>query len=249
MSNTENSGAKIPESRSNINVLEIRNDDDPQREGLIATARFSDESNGINLHKAAFNTELEGRLHPFPNLRPFIGNCHPLEAEVIIVGCNAATLLSRPFTDFWDGDTGFDLVAFDRFYGNERKSQWTKGEKPRHKSYFSRTRQRINTIVASLPRGARWIATNVYWTPTECQSDLKEEHKVSEDFKWLLRACRPRVILAHGDKAYEAVRQLVATIAPGHSPQVEDCSHLGRCLSKGELAGAILKVRRGLGLS
>jgi hypothetical protein len=249
MTNTERSGARIPKSALKVNALETRSDNDLQHEQTGILVDFANEPSGFTLRKAAFNIELEERLLPFPNLRPFIGNCHPLEAEVIIVGCNAATLLSRPFTDFWDGDTGLDLAAFDKFYGTERKRQRTRGKKPRRKSYFSPTRRRINTIVAGLPKGTRWIATNVYWTPTECQGDLKEEQKVSEDFKWLLHACCPRVILAHGNEAYEAVRQLVATMAPEHSPQVEGCPHLGRCLTKDELAGAILKVRWGLGLS
>jgi hypothetical protein len=166
-----------------------------------------------------------------PNARPYMGSCHPAKAELIFAGYNPATKLSKPGTEFLDDDGTPKLTEFDRFYGDEREKQLTKRGKPKKRK--SRTRERIDEIVSKLSI-ERWIMTNVYWTPSERQRDLKVGQLRAENFTWLLSQCQEvKLIIAYGNKAGEVVKRLVARRPEGNRPQVVVCKHLGWVLKGG----------------
>jgi uracil DNA glycosylase superfamily protein/uncharacterized protein DUF1643 len=181
------------------------------------------------------------RTNSDPDSRPYMGSCHPAEAEVLFVGYNPATKLSKPGTDFLDSHGTPKLTVFDQFYGDEREKQLTKGGKPKKRK--SRTRERIDEIVHGLS-AERWIMTNVYWTPSEQQRDLKAGQLNAENFTWLLNQCqKAKVIIAYGNPAIKSVNELVARIPEENRPRVVECKHLSYGLRKQYLQDKINEAR------
>src|SRR6267378_4183120 len=80
----------------------------------------------MRLTKTRFDNCLQCHLSQCLAARPFLCEGHPLAAEVFIVGFNSATLLTGPFMNFWNANTGMDLARFDRVYCSQRTKQKTK---------------------------------------------------------------------------------------------------------------------------
>ncbi len=167
------------------------------------------------MSKNRFSRELKKRLLRCPGARPFLCSGHPSDAKIFIVGFNAATPMDEPFSKFWKAKTGMKLKKFNTFYLSQ-----TKNGKP------SPTRRRIDKIAQKAGKKS-WLATNVYWTPTPKETDLPQAQKQESDFVWLMGACNPKKIIAHGKKAQAAV----AAWAKGQRSkkvQLINCVHLSR---------------------
>ncbi len=203
--------------------------------------------------KTQFDNHLRHHLSQCPKGRPFLCDGHPLAAEVFIVGFNSATVLTRRFVKFWNANAGMDLARFDQVYCSQRTRQKTKTG--RSKQPFSPTRARINKIAdevslglssprnrywaqSTIKRAVRvrrpylWLATNVYWFPTPTQSSLPKAQMQNSYFLWLMGACNPRIIIAHGKQAQAAVGDLAS--GPSlKNVKLITCVHLSRISTVG----------------
>jgi hypothetical protein len=79
----------------------------PGSDGIIAGERFP----GMSSPPVKFREGLVERRQG-ENTRPFICDGSPLRCRLFIVGLNAATILKRPFLDFWSDGGGLDRDAF-----------------------------------------------------------------------------------------------------------------------------------------
>jgi hypothetical protein len=153
--------------------------------------------------------------------RPFICLGHPFEADIFVVGVNAKTDVNMPFWSFWKTETGMNLAKFDKRYLSQTVT---------HK--FSDTRKNINSIANNLSPGLRWLATNIYWHPSKDQALLSEHQtgnphlRTKSPFRWLMGACNPEYIIAHGSKAHTEVERLNSGGLLGNATVIK-CDHLG----------------------
>jgi hypothetical protein len=85
------------------------------------------------------------------HVRPFVCGGLPKSCNVMVIGENPATELGTDWWRWWNDETGFDLVAFERDYQAHRVSA---GKRP-----VSRTRIRLGIL---RERGLACLETNAY---------------------------------------------------------------------------------------
>lgn len=120
-----------------------------------------------------------------PDMRPFTCTGSPLECELFIVGLNSATVLRRPFWDYWDDASGFDRESFESDYASLREKR---GVRPNIEQFV---------------RGAspvRCLETNIYAVPTKKAQDLRPQDKDPRIFLYLLTTIRPKGIFVHSNE-------------------------------------------------
>lgn len=118
-------------------------------------------------------------------LRPFVCEGSPLDCPVFIVGYNPATRMDGDWWRHWDDRHGF------------RKADWLQAYRAQ-RARPSKTRARIDAIVAELA-GIRVLEANIDARPSARKAEYPKP--VTAPFDYLLRQCRPRVIIAHGTDA------------------------------------------------
>jgi hypothetical protein len=135
-------------------------------------------------------------------LRPFVCDGSPLACSVFLVGYNPATAMRSGFWDFWT-DQGFKRDAWLDAYARERALMPLKpGMKSR--PTVSPSRRVIEWIIEGA--GIPVLETNLYARPSADMKSLKERDLAP--FRFLLDTIRPRVIVAHGKPAHEALEAL-----------------------------------------
>lgn len=115
-------------------------------------------------------------------MRPFVCEGSPLDCEVFIVGYNPATEMQGDWWRFWKPDYGFQKRIWKQEYLNQRGAA-------------SKTRERIEVVVAGLSR-LRVLEANIDARPSKRKSEYPGP--VTAPFDHLLRACTPKVVIAHG---------------------------------------------------
>lgn len=118
-------------------------------------------------------------------LRPFVCDGSPLRCTLFIVGYNPATPMEGDWWHYWDADYGFRKADWFRDYLEQR------GEP-------SKTRKKIEEIVKALP-GVDILEANIDARPSAKKKDYPKA--VTEPFDYLLAACKPKAIIAHGTDA------------------------------------------------
>jgi hypothetical protein len=154
------------------------------------------------------------------DLRPFVCEGSPLDCEVFIVGYNPATKMEGDWWRFWKPGYGYQK----RIWFNEYLVQ--RGDK-------SKTRAKIEDIVRGLP-GVRVLEANIDSRPSSKKSAYPQP--VTKPFDFVLSACRPKVIIAHGT---DAVTHLQAWKAKGTLIECKHFIYVGR-----ERTGEILAETR-----
>jgi hypothetical protein len=143
-----------------------------------------------------FSDQLRLYFKGNPKSRPFVCDGNPLECQIFIVGYNAATEMKKEFSHFWDDELGFKKKNWEKEYEQERESLGKPGISP--------TRERINRITEA---ENTFLETNIYFTPSSKEKDLKAKDKVSI-FRFLLEEIKPRVVLLHGRRAVKFFNKL-----------------------------------------
>ena len=138
-----------------------------------------------------------------PKARPFVCEGNPFECEIFIVGFNAATEMKSEFSKFWDDAKGYDKKEWLEEYKNEIPKQ--------RKRKISPTRERINRI-SEAAKPLLCLETNIYAMPTPKAKDLKQLHKSTALFEFLLQEIKPRVVFVHGVKAIRFMEGLTSSI-------------------------------------
>lgn len=122
--------------------------------------------------------------------RPFVVDGSPLDADVFIIGFNAASVPSEDFWQFWNDEFGFDLEQWRKSYESDRARP-------------SQTRLRLNRLRDAL--GSHVLETNVFDIASKTQSALKPQDRRTSVLGLLLERGSPKVIVTHGN---EAARQV-----------------------------------------
>lgn len=110
------------------------------------------------------------------------------------------------FWSFWSDKAGFDKSAWFEAYLRERAAAPLKPGKTR-RNPVSNTRQRLEWIVEEAAP-TKCLETNVFSEATETLSELSTEDRGTEVFRFLVESIRPRILLAHGKDAREAIEAL-----------------------------------------
>jgi len=182
---------------------------------------------------AAFEHDLRILMAERTDLRPFVCNGSPLACRVFIVGFNAATKMSGEFWDHWRPGWGFCKESWLTAYEEDRRTRaQTAGKRFLQ---LSPTRRGINRVLEEF-EPIHCLETNIYSIATPRARDLKLDQRNTEVFKFLLKAIRPRVVVAHGRKAVEAAEEL----GIAQSAHVIPAKHLSRGISEETL----LSVRK-----
>jgi hypothetical protein len=148
-----------------------------------------------------FERKLEEIIGRPTDLRPFVCDGSPLDCEVFIVGFNATTDLD--FWNFWERHVGYNKTRWEQAYCQERVS---KGKRE-----LSNTRTMIGWILENLSVSAKVLETNVNAKASSRVADLSQDEHDTSTFQFLLRSIHPKVIVAHGDDAQEAVKSLLGS--------------------------------------
>jgi hypothetical protein len=115
---------------------------------------------------------------------PFMCDGSPIGRKVFVVGHNPATRLSEPFSSYWSDEVGCNKLKFLEDYKRQRNR--LKG-----------VRRRIEQIAALIGQ-ENILDTNIYTQVSTTEALLKDRHKTTDVFEFLLSELRPRVLLAHG---------------------------------------------------
>lgn len=121
------------------------------------------------------------------DLRPFVCEGSPLSCDVFVVGYNPATEMAGDWWRFWQDGYGYRKGAWYDEYLAQRGSE-------------SKTRRKIGEIVRGLS-GVSVLEANIDARPSKRKSTYPKP--VTKPFDFILGACRPRVIIAHGKDAVE----------------------------------------------
>jgi hypothetical protein len=132
-------------------------------------------------------------------LRPFVCDGSPLTCSVFIVGYNPATEMTADWWTFWDPQYGYRRAEWFQEYQRERANRPLKPGKTRRLP-VSNTRRVIDCILEAA-QPVQCLETNIFSAPSETAASLAEQQRATGPFDFLLRAIRPRVVLAHGDDA------------------------------------------------
>lgn len=116
--------------------------------------------------------------------RPFLCSGNPLAATIFLVGLNPATSLNGSFWDYWDDETGLDRAKFLSDY---------RARKP-----IRGVRARLERIVAHL-QGEPALETNIHSVATKRATDLKNEDKNCDAFRYLFDAILPKIVFLHSN--------------------------------------------------
>ncbi len=148
-----------------------------------------------------FESRLRSIISDPTTLRPFVCEGSPLDCEAFLIGLNAATKMKPNWWDFWEQGKGFNKDKWDQHYRAERCSQKTKTD--RAKKGLSKTRERIDRVVAGALEGAplRCLETNVFSLPSATIAELSGEQRNTDVFEFLVNAIRPKIVLAYGGDA------------------------------------------------
>ena len=141
----------------------------------------------------AFETGLASVIGQPSPLRPFVCEGSPLECQVFIVGYNPATAMDGDWWRFWQKGYGY------------RKSEWKNEYLSQRDGKASKTRSRIETIAAELD-GVKIVEANIDARPSKRKSEYPTP--VTAPFDYVLKACKPLVIIAHGVDAVAHIQAL-----------------------------------------
>ena len=159
------------------------------------------------------------------DLRPFVCKGSPLLCPVFLVGMNPASS-DKGFWRYWSV-AGFDYDSWFRYYTASRSAAGKR-------SSISPTRARIQVFTAaSEAAGSPVLETNVYAVCAPSKRHLPVRMRDTRVFKFLLEAARPRLVVAHGDDALEALSSIFAVtlgrgsvvVAPGGTTLVGSAWH------------------------
>jgi hypothetical protein len=157
-----------------------------------------------------FENELEALIGRPTRLRPFVCDGSPLECGVFIVGFNPATEMADDFWKHWRPGYGFDKELWFEAYKDQRHARPLKPGKTR-RTKVSNTRRVIEWIVeAASP--IRCLETNIYSAATARAIDLTGGQRTTDPFSFLVKAIRPKIVVAHGKLAEIAVRKRFSDI-------------------------------------
>jgi hypothetical protein len=173
-----------------------------------------------------FERGLAGIIGRPTDLRPFVCEGSPLDCPVFIVGYNPATTLDGDWWRFWMPGHGY------------RKTMWWDAYRA-HRTQPSKTRSRIEAIVASLP-GVRVLEANIDARPSARKSAYPRP--VTAPFDYLLGQCRPRVIIAHGVDAVAHLQDW------GRDGRLIACPHF-IYVGQAQTQRILAEVREALGLT
>lgn len=119
------------------------------------------------------------------NLRPFVCEGSPLGCDLFIVGYNPATEMVGDWWRFWRDGYGY------------QKRRWF-DEYLAQRGYESKTRRKVGEIVRELPE-ASILEANIDARPSKRKNTYPKP--VTKPFDFILGACRPKVVIAHGKDA------------------------------------------------
>jgi len=119
-------------------------------------------------------------------LRPFVCEGSPLDCQVFVVGYNPATALDGDWWRFWTPGYGY------------RKRNWKDEYLRQRDGKISKTRKRIEAIVSEMGT-IRVLEANIDARPSKRKSEYPKP--ITDAFDYLLSACAPKVIIAHGTDA------------------------------------------------
>ena len=139
-----------------------------------------------------FRLEL-GKLLPSPSSWPFLCHGSPLTCRVFTVGSSPAREIEKPFWSFWSDSRGFKKAEFIR-------------ELEKLAGGLTRTRKRVEIIANAVGQQVT-LDTNIYSKTARTEAELRKEDKNTDVIEYLLRTIRPKVVLAHGDKAKRFFRK------------------------------------------
>ena len=129
-----------------------------------------------------FEVELAKVIGRPSTLRPFVCEGSPLDCEVFIVGFNPATTMEGDWWRFWKPDYGFQKRLWKQEYLKQRGGD-------------SKTRKLIEAIVIELSI-VHILEANIDARPSRQKSEYRKP--ITTPFDYLLEACTPKVIIAHG---------------------------------------------------
>lgn len=153
-----------------------------------------------------FESELRRLIGKPTRLRPFVCDGSPLDCPVMLVGLNPASKMRKDFWDFWRPGIGFDKAAWFECYLRERAAEpLAPGRTRRHA--ISPTRRNIEAF-GDGAGAVKVLETNIFAVPSESPDTLEGEDADTRPFEWLLRAVKPRVIVAHGKPAQKTIKHL-----------------------------------------
>lgn len=139
---------------------------------------------------------------------PFVCDGSPLTCRIFIVGTNPARQVERQFWDFFRNDSrGF------------RKEEFIQ-ELEKLDGGLTRTRKYIEIVVDAAGRRDT-LETNIYSYATRRASELTEEQKRTDIFKYLMRKIKPEIVLAHGGPAKNFFSECGITLVEDRLRQVE----------------------------
>jgi hypothetical protein len=161
------------------------------------------------MNLAEFEQALADSIGRPTDLRPFVCDGSPLSCAAFIVGYNPATELAVDWWKFWEPDRGYRRAEWFGEYQRERASRPLKPGKTRRLA-VSNTRRVIEWIVEAA-QPIHCLETNIYAAASETAADLAEQQRLTAPFDLLLKALRPRAILAHGDEAISHLGRLAGT--------------------------------------
>jgi hypothetical protein len=160
------------------------------------------------------------------DLRPFVCEGSPLDCEIFLVGFNPATELATDFWSFWRTGYGFDKREWLKAYAQTRLTP-KPGKTRRLKT--SPTRLRMQAFVeAAAP--VKVLETNIFSADSADMRSLDRSRREIAPLHFLLEAIRPKVVVAHGDKAIEAMRPIRGPWA------LKEAGHFSRFESKASAA-------------
>ncbi len=133
------------------------------------------------------------KLLPSPSSWLFLCRGSPLTCRVFIVGSSPAREIEKPFWSFWSDSRGFKKAEFIR-------------ELEKLDGGLTRTRKRVEIIANAVGQQVT-LDTNIYSKTARTEAELRKEDKNTDVIEYLLRTIRPKVVLAHGDKAKRFFRK------------------------------------------
>lgn len=81
----------------------------------------------------------------------------------------------------------------------------------------------LGWILDGLP-GVKALETNISPVPTSSASELEAHHRTPPVLEFLIKAVKPKIILAHGEEAVAAINPLLTSA--GHTAIVLSSKHL-----------------------
>lgn len=184
----------------------------------------------------SLKAELKNLIGDPTRQRPFVCKGLPSGCKIFIVGLNPATNMKQNFWSFWPGDS---------FEKDEWQGAYEKARKRQGKTKKSSTRKNLNQITDAFP--GECLETNLYWTPTDSEEELKhlirKRTVTIKPFFALLRMVGPRIVVGHGRQVI-AQRDAIEFIVP----QVRFIAaerHL-RLMSREGIQKLIGQIKRGI---